>query len=98
MAVGVKIYGEKYRSELASSFSHHWRQTPHLEAAWHDTPGGPDDARYKPLNDPTGRVYFMRRLAELHRRLAARRVLLRPQGCDRTPRARAVLVTWTPTR
>ncbi|SED24111.1 monoamine oxidase [Streptomyces sp. 3213] len=58
VAAGVKIYGEKYRSELASSFSHHWRQTPHLEAAWHDTPGGPDDVRYKPLNEPTGRVYF----------------------------------------
>jgi len=58
VAAGVKIYGEKYRSELATSFSHHWRQTPHLEAAWHDTPGGPDDPRYKPLNEPTGRVYF----------------------------------------
>ncbi|WP_425589317.1 flavin monoamine oxidase family protein [Streptomyces siamensis] len=58
VAAGVKIYGEKYRTELASSFSHHWRQTPHLEAAWHDTPGGPDDSRYKPLNEPTGRVYF----------------------------------------
>ncbi|WP_405781103.1 FAD-dependent oxidoreductase [Streptomyces sp. NBC_01378] len=58
VAAGVKIYGEKYRTELASSFSHHWRQTPHLEAAWHDTPGGPDDPRYKPLNEPTGRVYF----------------------------------------
>lgn len=58
VAVGVKIYGDKYRTELASSFSHHWRQTPHLEAAWHSTPGGPDDARYKPLNEPTGRVYF----------------------------------------
>ncbi|TGA85194.1 FAD-dependent oxidoreductase [Streptomyces sp. MZ04] len=58
VAAGVKIYGEKYRSELASSFSHHWRQTPYLEAAWHDTPGGPDDPRYGPLNEPTGRVYF----------------------------------------
>jgi monoamine oxidase len=58
VATGVKIYGEKYRTELASSFSHHWRQTPHLEAAWHATPGGPDDPRYKPLNEPTGRVYF----------------------------------------
>lgn len=58
VAAGVKIYGEKYRTELASSFSHHWRQTPHLEAAWHNTPGGPDDVRYKPLNEPTGRVYF----------------------------------------
>ncbi|GAQ55435.1 NAD(P)/FAD-dependent oxidoreductase [Streptomyces acidiscabies] len=58
VAAGVKIYGEKYRSELVSSFSHHWRQTPHLEAAWHSTPGGPDDVRYKPLNEPTGRVWF----------------------------------------
>jgi monoamine oxidase len=58
VAAGVKIYGEKYRTQLASSFSHHWRQTPHLEAAWHDTPGGPDDIRYKPLNEPAGRVYF----------------------------------------
>ncbi|MGW0760061.1 FAD-dependent oxidoreductase [Streptomyces sp. NPDC002814] len=37
VAAGVKIYGEKYRTELASSFSHH---------------------RYKPLNEPTGRVCF----------------------------------------
>lgn len=58
VAAGVKIYGEKYRTELDSSFSHHWRQTPHLEGAWHSTPGGPDDVRYKPLNRPTGRVYF----------------------------------------
>ncbi|MFE6484945.1 flavin monoamine oxidase family protein [Streptomyces sp. NPDC057757] len=58
VAVGVKIYGEKYRTELASSFSHHWRQTPHLEAAWHSTPGGPDHVRYKPLTEPTGRVLF----------------------------------------
>lgn len=58
VAAGVKIYGDKYRTELVSSFSHHWRQTPHLEAAWHDTPGGPDDARYKPLNEPAGRVWF----------------------------------------
>ncbi len=41
VAAGVKIYGEKYRTELASSFSHRWRQTPHLEAAWHNTPAAP---------------------------------------------------------
>ncbi|MFI6036915.1 flavin monoamine oxidase family protein [Streptomyces sp. NPDC051315] len=58
VAASVKIYGEKYRTELASSFSHHWRQTPHLEAAWHNTPGGPDAPRYQPLNEPTGRVHF----------------------------------------
>jgi monoamine oxidase len=58
VAAGVKIYGDKYRSELATSFSHHWRQFPYQEAAWHSTPGGPDDLRYKPLTQPTGRVYF----------------------------------------
>ncbi len=58
VAAGVKIYGEKYRSELATSFSHHWRQFPYQEAAWHNTPDGPDAPRYKPLNEPTGRVYF----------------------------------------
>jgi monoamine oxidase len=58
VAAGVKIYGEKYRSELVSSFSHHWRQFPYQEAAWHSTPGGPDAPRYKPLTDPAGRVYF----------------------------------------
>ncbi|GGL84228.1 monoamine oxidase [Streptomyces fumigatiscleroticus] len=58
VAAGVKIYGDAYRTELASSFSHHWRQTPHLEAAWHSTPGGPDHVRYRPLNEPAGRVHF----------------------------------------
>ena len=58
VAAGVKIYGDKYRSELATSFSHHWRQFPYQEAAWHSTPGGPDDPRYKPLTQPTGHVYF----------------------------------------
>ena len=32
VAQGVKIHGDKYRTELATSFSHHWRQTPYLEA------------------------------------------------------------------
>ncbi|GHJ41753.1 FAD-dependent oxidoreductase [Streptomyces sp. TS71-3] len=58
VAAGVKIYGDKYRTELASSFSHHWRQFPHQEAAWHTTPDGPDAPRYQPLNEPTGHVYF----------------------------------------
>jgi monoamine oxidase len=58
VAAGVKIYGEKYRSELVTSFSQHWRQFPYQEAAWHSTPGGPDAPRYKPLNEPTGHVYF----------------------------------------
>jgi monoamine oxidase len=58
VAAGVKIYGEKYRTELVTSFSQHWRQFPYQEAAWHSTPGGPDAARYKPLTEPTGHVYF----------------------------------------
>jgi monoamine oxidase len=58
VAAGVKIYGEKYRTELATSFSQHWRQFPYQEAAWHSTPGGPDAPLYKPLNEPTGHVYF----------------------------------------
>ncbi|MFB7219099.1 flavin monoamine oxidase family protein [Streptomyces sp. NPDC002596] len=58
VAQGVKIHGEKYRTELASSFSHHWRQTPHLEAAWHSLSGGPDAPAFAPLNQAAGRVYF----------------------------------------
>jgi monoamine oxidase len=58
VAQGVKIHGEKYRTELASSFSHHWRQTPHLEAAWHSLAGGPDAPVFAPLNQAAGRVYF----------------------------------------
>lgn len=58
LAQGVKIHGEKYRTELASSFSHHWRQTPYLEAAWHSLSGGPEAAAFAPLNKAAGRVYF----------------------------------------
>ncbi|WP_327293071.1 flavin monoamine oxidase family protein [Streptomyces sp. NBC_01198] len=58
VAAGVKIYGAKYRTELASSFSVHWRQFPHQEAAWHTSLESPDAARYRPLTEPTGRVYF----------------------------------------
>ncbi|WP_299536764.1 FAD-dependent oxidoreductase [uncultured Streptomyces sp.] len=58
VAQGVKIHGEKYRTELAASFSHHWRQTPHLETAWHSLSGGPDAPAFAPLNKAAGRVYF----------------------------------------
>jgi hypothetical protein len=54
VAAGVKIYGEKHRSEPASSFSHHWRQFPYQEAAWHSTPGGPDAPRYQNSSQCTG--------------------------------------------
>ncbi|WP_431954769.1 flavin monoamine oxidase family protein [Actinacidiphila sp. bgisy167] len=55
---GVKIHGEKYRSELANSFSIAWKRVRHLEGAWHSIPGGPDAAVYRPLNEPTGRVLY----------------------------------------
>lgn len=58
VAQGVKIHGDKYRTELATSFSHHWRQTPYLEASWHSLSGGPDAPAFAPLNSPAGHVYF----------------------------------------
>lgn len=58
VAQGVKIHGDKYRTELATSFSHHWRQTPYLEASWHSLAGGPDAPVFAPLNRAAGRVYF----------------------------------------
>ncbi|MFJ2742154.1 flavin monoamine oxidase family protein [Streptomyces sp. NPDC087440] len=58
VAQGVKIHGEKYRTELAAHLSHHWRQTPHLETAWHSLAGGPDAPVFAPLNKAAGRVYF----------------------------------------
>lgn len=58
VAQGVKIHGDKYRTELATSFSHHWRQTPYLEASWHSLSGGPDAPAFAPLNRAAGRVYF----------------------------------------
>ncbi|MFD7664129.1 flavin monoamine oxidase family protein [Streptomyces sp. NPDC059788] len=58
VAQGVKIHGTKYRTELRSSFSQHWRQMPHVEAAWHSLEGGPDAARFAALTKPAGRVYF----------------------------------------
>ncbi|MFF1910257.1 flavin monoamine oxidase family protein [Streptomyces sp. NPDC058239] len=58
IAQGVKIHGDKYRTELATAFSHHWRQTPYLEASWHSLSGGPDAPAFAPLNQAAGRVYF----------------------------------------
>lgn len=58
VAQGVKIHGEKYRTELAAAFSHQWKLTPYLEGAWHSMPGGPDAPAYAPLNRAQGRVYF----------------------------------------
>jgi monoamine oxidase len=54
---GVKIHGEKYRSELASSFSVAWHRTRHIEGGWVGWPSqtGPE---YRLLNQPAGHVYF----------------------------------------
>ncbi|MFK3980753.1 flavin monoamine oxidase family protein [Micromonospora sp. NPDC050397] len=56
VAQGVKIHGGKYRSELASSFSHAWDRTRYLEGAWTSPPHG--TAGYNLLLEPAGRVYF----------------------------------------
>lgn len=57
--LGARIYGPKYQTELASSFSQSWRYIPHLEGAWHNLPdNSPDAAILKPLNNPAGRVLY----------------------------------------
>ncbi|MEV6742035.1 flavin monoamine oxidase family protein [Streptomyces sp. NPDC051104] len=58
VAQGVMIHGDKYRTELAASFSHQWKLAPYLEGAWHSMPGGPDAPAYAPLNTAQGNVYF----------------------------------------
>ncbi|NYV74122.1 flavin monoamine oxidase family protein [Streptomyces sp. UH6] len=58
VAQGVKIHGEKYRTELATSFSHQWKLIPHIEGAWHSMSGGPDAPAFAPLNQVQGNVYF----------------------------------------
>ncbi|MFC7534556.1 flavin monoamine oxidase family protein [Actinoplanes sp. GCM10030250] len=57
VAQGVKIHGEKYRSELDSAFSVAWQRTPHLEAAWAYPPWD-DSTGFRLLLQPAGRVYF----------------------------------------
>jgi monoamine oxidase len=57
--LGEQIYGPKYRTELASSFSQSWHYIPHLGGAWHNIPdNSPDAPVLKPLVNPTGRVYY----------------------------------------
>ncbi|WP_152617917.1 flavin monoamine oxidase family protein [Phaeacidiphilus oryzae] len=59
VALGERIYGSKYRTELASSFSQSWRFIPDLQGAWHNLPdNSPDAAVLKPLNAPAGRVLY----------------------------------------
>lgn len=53
---GVRIHGEKYRTELDNSFSVAWHRMPHLESAW--SWGVFGSPAYNLLNQPQGRVYF----------------------------------------
>ncbi|PZT77876.1 amino acid oxidase [Streptomyces sp. AC1-42W] len=57
VAEGVKIHGEKYRSELASSFSVAWHRTPFIEGGWAGWESQTGIA-YQTLNRPAGNVYF----------------------------------------
>ncbi|MGW1886705.1 flavin monoamine oxidase family protein [Streptomyces sp. NPDC001970] len=54
---GVKIHGDKYRTELDRSFSVAWHRTPDVEGGWVGWPSqnGPE---YALLNKPAGHVYF----------------------------------------
>jgi monoamine oxidase len=53
---GVRIHGDKYRTELDSSFSVDWQRMPHIEGAWTMPPWG--SPGYRLLQQPAGRVYF----------------------------------------
>lgn len=56
VAQGVKIHGEKYRTELESSFSVAWHKVPYIEGAW----AYPDtsSAGFRLLQQGAGNVYF----------------------------------------
>ncbi|MET0422719.1 MAG: flavin monoamine oxidase family protein [Actinoplanes sp.] len=56
VAQGMKIHGDMYRSELATSFSIAWHRTRHLEGAWTSPPWGTPG--YQRLLEPAGQVYF----------------------------------------
>lgn len=57
VAQGVKIHGEKYRTEMASAFSVAWHKVPHIEGGWVIWPDR-GSGEYALLNKPAGRVYF----------------------------------------
>ena len=56
VAQGVKIHGDKYRTELEHSFSMAWHRTPYLEGGWTSPPYS--SPGYQLLLQPAGRVYF----------------------------------------
>ncbi|GAB6938096.1 flavin monoamine oxidase family protein [Isoptericola variabilis] len=53
---GVKIHGEKYRTELESSFSIAWHKVPYIEGAW--AYPNTESSGFKQLQQGAGRVYF----------------------------------------
>ncbi|GAA5036688.1 flavin monoamine oxidase family protein [Actinopolymorpha pittospori] len=57
VAQGVKIHGDVYRTELATSFSVAWHRTPYIEGGWVSWPSR-TSGEYDLLNRPAGRVYF----------------------------------------
>ena len=57
VAQGVKIHGDKYRTEIASSFSVAWHRTKHIEGGWVGWPSR-TSGEYSLLNKPAGNVYF----------------------------------------
>jgi monoamine oxidase len=57
VAQGAKIFGARYRTELASAFSMAWDRSPHIEGGWVEWPSG-SSHEYDLLNEPVGNVYF----------------------------------------
>jgi len=53
---GVKIHGEKYRTELESSFSIAWHKVPYIEGAW--AYPNTTSAGFRKLQQGAGNVYF----------------------------------------
>ncbi|GAA4578533.1 flavin monoamine oxidase family protein [Planotetraspora phitsanulokensis] len=53
---GIRVHGDKYRTELLSSVSIAWRKQPHIEGAWVGWPSY--GAEFTLLQEPAGRVYF----------------------------------------
>ena len=53
---GVKIHGEKYRTELESSFSISWDKVPYIEGSW--AYPNTESAGFKKLQQGAGNVFF----------------------------------------
>lgn len=57
VAQGVRIHGEKYRTELENSFSVAWERTRYSEGGWVSWPSR-TSGHYGRLLEPDGGVYF----------------------------------------